>query len=230
MSAKKSASHPAAAVAVQATAAITAPDGSQSTGAATGRVTAVAAPASAAAGQSLSTQELSAGMSSVQAGPVRATPAEDSNHGPCAGKLWLSVGEVARRSGVSVATLHFYEQKKLISSQRNSGNQRRYSRDVLRRVAIIKVAQKTGISLEQIGQALAILPAGQQADPQHWQAMSARWQADLTARIEQLTQLRDQLTLCIGCGCLSLQHCPLRNPDDQLAALGAGAHFYQAAE
>ncbi len=76
----------------------------------------------------------------------------------------------------------------------------------------------------------AELEAWLQADPQHWQAMSARWQADLTARIEQLTQLRDQLTLCIGCGCLSLQHCPLRNPDDQLAALGAGAHFYQAAE
>lgn len=137
----------------------------------------------------------------------------------------LSVGEVAKRSGVSVATLHFYEQKGLIHSERNAGNQRRYSRDVLRRVAIIKVAQRTGIPLEQIGKALAILPAGKNPDLQHWQHMSEQWKAELDSRIAQLTDLRDQLSMCIGCGCLSMQYCPLRNPQDKLAEQGPGAHF-----
>lgn len=141
-------------------------------------------------------------------------------------KTVLSVGEVAKRTGVSVATLHFYEQKGLIHSQRNAGNQRRYSRDVLRRVAIIKVAQRTGIPLEQIGKALSVLPPGQNADQHHWQQMSQQWKAELDSRIAQLTDLRDQLSMCIGCGCLSMVHCPLRNPEDKLAAQGAGAHFY----
>lgn len=141
-------------------------------------------------------------------------------------KTVLSVGEVAKRTGVSVATLHFYEQKGLIHSQRNAGNQRRYSRDVLRRVAIIKVAQRTGIPLEQIGKALSVLPPGQNADQHHWQQMSEQWKAELDSRIAQLTDLRDQLSMCIGCGCLSMAHCPLRNPQDKLAAQGAGAHFY----
>jgi MerR family redox-sensitive transcriptional activator SoxR len=145
-------------------------------------------------------------------------------------KVLLSVGEVAKRSGVSVATLHFYEQKGLIHSQRNAGNQRRYSRDVLRRVAIIKVAQRTGIPLEQIGKALSVLPPGQNADQQHWQQMSEQWKTELDARIAQLTDLRDQLSMCIGCGCLSMAHCPLRNPQDRLAAQGSGAHFYPVAD
>ena len=145
-------------------------------------------------------------------------------------KVLLSVGEVAKRSGVSVATLHFYEQKGLIHSQRNAGNQRRYSRDVLRRVAIIKVAQRTGIPLEQIGKALSVLPPGQNADQQHWQQMSEQWKTELDARIAQLTNLRDQLSMCIGCGCLSMAHCPLRNPQDKLAAQGAGAHFYPTSD
>ena len=140
-------------------------------------------------------------------------------------KNWLSVGEVANRTGVTVSALHFYEQKGLIQSVRNQGNQRRYARDVLRRVAIIKVAQRTGISLEQIKQAFAVLPQGQPALQQHWQQMSELWHQDLTSRIEQLSQLRYQLSMCIGCGCLSLHYCPLRNPGDQLATQGAGAHF-----
>ncbi len=145
-------------------------------------------------------------------------------------KTLLSVGEVAKRSGVSVATLHFYEQKGLIQSQRNAGNQRRYARDVLRRVAIIKVAQRTGIPLEQIGKALSVLPPGKNPDQQHWQLMSEQWKLELDSRIAQLTDLRDQLSMCIGCGCLSMSHCPLRNPQDKLAAQGSGAHFYPVAD
>ncbi|MCA1929014.1 redox-sensitive transcriptional activator SoxR [Rheinheimera sp.] len=141
-------------------------------------------------------------------------------------KAVLTVGEVAKRAGVSVATLHFYEQKGLIYSQRNAGNQRRYSREVLRRVAIIKVAQRTGIPLEQIGKALAVLPHGKNADQQDWQKLSEQWKAELDLRIAQLTDLRDQLSMCIGCGCLSMTHCPLRNPQDKLASQGSGAHFY----
>ncbi|WP_337880561.1 redox-sensitive transcriptional activator SoxR [Rheinheimera sp.] len=146
----------------------------------------------------------------------------------CAEKIWLSVGEVASRCGVTVSALHFYEQKGLIQSVRNQGNQRRYARDVLRRVAIIKVAQRTGISLEQIKQAFDVLPKGEPPLQRHWQQMSELWHQDLTTRIEQLTQMRDQLSLCIGCGCLSLAHCPLRNPADQLATQGPGAHFVPA--
>lgn len=140
-------------------------------------------------------------------------------------KAWLSVGEVAKRSGVAVSALHFYESKGLIQSQRNSGNQRRYSRDVLRRVGIIKVAQRTGIPLEQIALALAALPAGSNASMQDWQALSQQWRQSLDQRIVELIQLRDQLSRCIGCGCLSLDGCPLRNPGDQLAAQGAGPHL-----
>lgn len=139
--------------------------------------------------------------------------------------LWLTVGQVAERTGVSVPTLHFYERKGLIQSERNGGNQRRYQRDVLRRVAIIKVAQKTGMPLQAIAAAMARLPLGANPTMADWQAMSASWQQELNQRIAQLTQLRDQLTYCIGCGCLSLQHCPLRNPDDQLGQNGPGAHF-----
>lgn len=134
----------------------------------------------------------------------------------------LSVGQVAERSGVAVSTLHFYEAKGLIRSQRNAGNQRRYPREVLRRVAIIKVAQRLGIPLADIGAALATLPQDHTPSAADWQQLSAQWQRDLDARIEQLTHLRDQLTGCIGCGCLSMQECPLRNPWDELGQQGAG--------
>ncbi|ARS49960.1 MULTISPECIES: redox-sensitive transcriptional activator SoxR [Pseudomonadaceae] len=139
----------------------------------------------------------------------------------------LSVGQVAERSGVAVSTLHFYETKGLIHSQRNAGNQRRYRRDVLRRVAIIKVAQRLGIPLADIGAALATLPCDHMPTAADWQQLSAQWQRDLNARIEQLTRLRDQLTGCIGCGCLSMQDCPLRNPRDELGEQGAGARLLE---
>ncbi|MBH3337779.1 redox-sensitive transcriptional activator SoxR [Pseudomonas mendocina] len=139
----------------------------------------------------------------------------------------LSVGQVAERSGVAISTLHFYETKGLIHSQRNAGNQRRYRRDVLRRVAIIKVAQRLGIPLADIAAALATLPCDHMPTAADWQLLSAQWQRDLDARIEQMTQLRDQLTGCIGCGCLSMQDCPLRNPGDELGAQGAGARLLE---
>ncbi|PKQ42329.1 redox-sensitive transcriptional activator SoxR [Pseudomonas sp. YY-1] len=139
----------------------------------------------------------------------------------------LTVGQVAERSGVAVSTLHFYETKGLIHSQRNAGNQRRYRRDVLRRVALIKVAQRLGIPLADIGVALSTLPCDHIPTAADWQQLSAQWQRDLDARIEQMTRLRDQLTGCIGCGCLSMQDCPLRNPSDELGAQGAGARLLE---
>ncbi|WP_212630790.1 redox-sensitive transcriptional activator SoxR [Pseudomonas sp. KB-10] len=139
----------------------------------------------------------------------------------------LSVGQVAERSGVAVSTLHFYEAKGLIQSQRNAGNQRRYRRDVLRRVAIIKVAQRLGIPLADIGAALATLPCDHIPTAADWQQLSEQWQRDLDARIEQMTRLRDQLTGCIGCGCLSMQNCPLRNPKDELSEQGVGARLLE---
>ncbi|MFI8744539.1 redox-sensitive transcriptional activator SoxR [Pseudomonas sp. NPDC077186] len=139
----------------------------------------------------------------------------------------LSVGQVAERSGVAISTLHFYESKGLIHSQRNAGNQRRYPREVLRRVAIIKVAQRLGIPLADIGAALASLPADHTPTAADWQRLSAQWQRDLDARIEQLARLRDLLTGCIGCGCLSMQDCPLRNPQDQLGEQGAGPRLLE---
>lgn len=134
----------------------------------------------------------------------------------------LSVGEVAARSGVPVSTLHFYEAKGLIRSRRTAGNQRRYDRDVLRRVSIIRVAQEVGIPLAEIGAALAALPDGRTPTREDWMQMSGRWAADLDRRIGQLQRLRDGLGDCIGCGCLSLETCPIRNGDDRLAGEGPG--------
>lgn len=140
----------------------------------------------------------------------------------------LSVGDVARRSGVAVSALHFYERQGLIESVRNTGNQRRYSRDVLRRVAVIRAAQATGIPLAEIGQTLAALPDGRTPTAADWRRLSARWREDLDRRIAQLTRLRDSLDGCIGCGCLSLKVCPLRNPGDRLAAKGPGAFLFES--
>jgi len=144
---------------------------------------------------------------------------KDVRTGP---KRELTVGEVARRSGVAVSALHFYETKGLIKSWRNAGNQRRYARDVLRRVALIKVAQKTGIPLLAIRRALKSLPGERTPTAEDWKKLSAGWRADLNERIERLTRLRDQLDGCIGCGCLSLGICPLRNPQDTLGRQGPG--------
>ena len=139
----------------------------------------------------------------------------------------LAVGEVAKRSGVAVSALHFYEAKGLIRSQRSAGNQRRYARDVLRRVAVIRTAQRVGISLQQIAAALDTLPQGQAPTRADWSRLSRLWRDDLNQRIAQLEKLRDTLDDCIGCGCLSLKRCALRNPGDTLARAGAGAHRLQ---
>ncbi len=136
--------------------------------------------------------------------------------------LDLSVGEVARRSGVAVSAIHFYEAEGLIAGWRTAANHRRYPRGTLRRIAIIKVAQRAGIPLKEIGEALATLPDGAVPSARDWARLSARWKRDLDERIDRLTRLRDQLGSCIGCGCLSLADCPLRNPDDVLAREGPG--------
>ena len=135
----------------------------------------------------------------------------------------LAPGEVARRAGVAVSALHFYERAGLIESARTTGNQRRYHRDVLRRLAFIRIAQRIGISLQQIHAALDTLPRGRTPSKADWSRLSRRWRDDLDARITRLTQLRDELDGCIGCGCLSLRSCMLYNPRDELGTVGTGA-------
>jgi MerR family transcriptional regulator, redox-sensitive transcriptional activator SoxR len=135
----------------------------------------------------------------------------------------LTVGQLAERSGVAVSALHFYEAKGLIASRRTAGNQRRYSRDSLRRVAFIRLAQRIGIPLKIIKDALAELPNERTPTRDDWAKLSAAWQSELDDRIEQLQRLRDDLTDCIGCGCLSLDRCPVANPHDRLGEEGPGA-------
>ncbi len=135
----------------------------------------------------------------------------------------LTVGQLAERSGVAVSALHFYETKGLISSRRTAGNQRRYSRDTLRRVAFVRLAQRLGIPLKTIKDALAELPEERTPTRDDWARLSAAWRGELDDRIEQLQRLRDDLTDCIGCGCLSLDRCALANPYDRLGAEGPGA-------
>lgn len=135
----------------------------------------------------------------------------------------LTPGEVARRSGVAVSALHFYESKGLIFSTRNSGNQRRYSRDVLRRVAIIKIAQRIGIPLASVSDSIENMPADKRMSAQEWGNLTQHWRDELDKRIETLTRLRNDLDGCIGCGCLSMRDCPLRNPGDLLGQQGSGA-------
>lgn len=134
----------------------------------------------------------------------------------------LSVGEVAQRAGVAVSALHFYERKGLIRSHRSSGNQRRYDRDVLRRLAIIRVGQELGVPLGEIGAQLCELPEDRVPNKRDWARLSGRWRDTLERRIVLMTRLRDELTGCIGCGCLSLKRCPLYNRNDVLASEGSG--------
>lgn len=134
----------------------------------------------------------------------------------------LTVGFVAKRSGVAVSALHFYEKKGLIRSWRNQGNQRRYKKEVLRRVSVIKAAQKMGISLENIKQAFATLPDSRTPNQQDWERLSTFWKSELDNKIAYITKLRDYLTGCIGCGCLSMKRCPLYNADDKLKSEGTG--------
>ena len=133
-----------------------------------------------------------------------------------------TVGKVANRCGVKVSTLHFYEQKGLIRSWRNAGNQRRYKADVLRRISVIKAAQKMGISLQEIKRAFATLPDNRTPTTEDWEILSTYWLDELNARITYLQRLRDSLTGCIGCGCLSMKKCPIYNEDDRLASEGSG--------
>ncbi|MET7306855.1 redox-sensitive transcriptional activator SoxR [Streptomyces sp. NPDC005134] len=126
----------------------------------------------------------------------------------------LTVGQLSARSGAAVSALHFYEAKGLISSRRTSGNQRRYSRDALRRVAFVRAAQRVGIPLATIRDALAELPDERTPNRDDWARLSEAWRSELDERIKQLGRLRDHLTDCIGCGCLSLETCVLSNPND----------------
>lgn len=136
----------------------------------------------------------------------------------------LSVGQVAERSGVAVSALHYYERQALISSNRTTGNQRRYSRDTLRRVAFIRASRGVGIPLTQIREALKQLPHERSPTRADWARLSQAWRTDLDHRIAQLQALRDNLTDCIGCGCLSLRTCHLMNPRDVLGRRGPGPH------
>lgn len=134
----------------------------------------------------------------------------------------LTVGEVSARSGVSVSALHFYERKGLLRSLRTRGNQRRYDRDVLRRLALIQVAQELGIPLATVAVALAGIPAGRPPSREDWERVSHAWAADLDRRLALMQKLRNSLTACIGCGCLSMDRCALFNADDHLATEGTG--------
>jgi MerR family transcriptional regulator, redox-sensitive transcriptional activator SoxR len=140
----------------------------------------------------------------------------------------LSIGEVAARSGVAPSALRFYERRGLIAAARSDGNQRRYDRSMLRRVAFIQAGRAAGISLERIGAALETLPTRRTPGRRDWERLSNRWRDDLDARIATLEALRSRLTTCIGCGCLSIDKCELLNPDDEAAVLGAGAHYLRA--
>jgi MerR family redox-sensitive transcriptional activator SoxR len=140
----------------------------------------------------------------------------------------LTIGEVAARSGVAPSALRFYERRGLIASTRTDGNQRRYDRAMLRRLAFIQAGRSAGVSLEGIGGALATLPRNRTPSRRDWERLSNRWRDDLDARIETLQALRERLTTCIGCGCLSIDRCELLNPDDEAAARGAGAHYLRA--
>lgn len=142
----------------------------------------------------------------------------------------FSVGQIAQRAGVAVSALHFYESKGLIASQRTAGNQRRYAGEVLRRIAVIRIGQEAGISLAEIGAALATLPGGRTPNRRDWAKLADGWRAELDRRIGQLQALRDGLADCIGCGCLSIDKCSLRNPQDRLAEEGSGARRLRATD
>lgn len=142
----------------------------------------------------------------------------------------LSIGEVATRTGVSPSALRFYEAEGLLTSTRTSGGQRRYPRAALRRIAFVRVAQRVGLSLEEIRQALGTLPESRTPTKQDWARLSVSWRSRLDEQIALLERLRDELTSCIGCGCLSLRACTLYNPSDSAATLGTGPRYLLANE
>lgn len=135
----------------------------------------------------------------------------------------LTIGQLAERAGVATSAVRFYESRGLIGSERTSGNQRRYSSSTLRRVAFIRSAQRVGLTLEEIGEALATLPQGRTPTKADWHRLSRAWRPRLDEQIRRLELLRDRLDGCIGCGCLSLRSCSLVNPGDALGEVGAGA-------
>jgi MerR family redox-sensitive transcriptional activator SoxR len=135
---------------------------------------------------------------------------------------WLSIGEIAHRSGVAASALRFYEDQGLIHSRRTAGNQRQYQRSTLRRIAFVQAAQRVGLALAEIKGALESLPDDRTPTRADWSRLSKTWRSRLDERISELERLRDDLDGCIGCGCLSLQRCKLINPEDRLAARGAG--------
>lgn len=138
---------------------------------------------------------------------------------------WLTVSEVAERSGFAPSALRFYERRGLIEADRTAGNQRRYDRAVLRRLAFVAAARHVGLTLEEVRESLDLLPDGRTPTKADWTRISRAWRARLDAEIAALEKLRDGLTGCIGCGCLSLQRCRISNPDDILADEGPGAVF-----
>lgn len=137
----------------------------------------------------------------------------------------LSIGDLAERSGVATSALRFYESRGLIHSTRTSGNQRRYPRSALRRVAFIRAAQRLGLSLEEIAESLSFLPRDRSPAPNDWKRLAGEWRDRLDHRIDELIQLRDQATGCIGCGCLSMEICALLNPDDEMSTQGPGSRL-----
>jgi MerR family redox-sensitive transcriptional activator SoxR len=137
----------------------------------------------------------------------------------------ITITELSARSGVPASALRFYESLGLIESERTSGNHRRYPRAILRRVSVIRAAQALGLSLQDISVALAALPGGRTPTPDDWESMAAAWGEELDGRIAQLQKLRDDLSGCIGCGCLSLETCGLLNRDDRAAAYGPGPRY-----
>ncbi len=137
----------------------------------------------------------------------------------------LPIGVVAKRCGVSVATLRFYEMRGLISSERPNGSTRMYTRPTIRRVAFVKVAQAVGLSLNEISTSLSLLPEHRTPTPKDWRRLSQSWRSRLDEQIQILERLRDDLDACIGCGCLSLGRCRLSNRDDRAATLGSGARY-----
>lgn len=139
----------------------------------------------------------------------------------------LTIGQLSERSGVATSALRYYESQGLIASERTAGNQRRYRQATLRRVAFIRSAQRVGLTLDEIAQALSTLPEGRTPTKADWSRLSRTWRPRLDAQIERLERLRDKLDGCIGCGCLSLKTCALNNPHDEVADRGPGAVFLE---
>ncbi len=138
---------------------------------------------------------------------------------------FLTIGEAAARLGINTSALRFYEDHGLITSERSEGGQRRYARDILRRVSFIRAAQQVGLHLKEIRAHLQTLPPDRAPTKEEWAAFAEEWRPRLNEQIKTLVGIRDRLTTCIGCGCQTLDDCQVFNPDDKVAALGPGAHY-----